>query len=107
MVVALTLRQWDNLCAATGMTADCEALGKRLGVDLRLEGERFKARHAITTCSALVCRARCCGLRRGLHPARRDLERIPELPCGRRAGSGPFDREPALCHDRSTGIGRY
>jgi 2-methylfumaryl-CoA isomerase len=48
MVVALTLRQWDNLCAATGLKADCDALGQRLGVDLRLEGERFKARHAIT-----------------------------------------------------------
>ncbi len=48
MVVALTLRQWDNLCAATQSKAACEELGRNLGVDLRLEGERFKARHAIT-----------------------------------------------------------
>ena len=48
MVVALTLRQWDNLCTVTGSRAACEDLGKRLGVDLRREGERFKARHAIT-----------------------------------------------------------
>lgn len=48
MVVALTLRQWDNLCAATESRAACEDLARRLGVDLRLEGERFRARHAIT-----------------------------------------------------------
>jgi 2-methylfumaryl-CoA isomerase len=48
MVVALTLRQWDNLCAATQSKAACEELAGRLGVDLRREGERFKARHAIT-----------------------------------------------------------
>jgi 2-methylfumaryl-CoA isomerase len=48
MVVALTLRQWDNLCEATETKDACAELGRRLGADLRREGERFKARSEIT-----------------------------------------------------------
>ena len=48
MVVALTLRQWDNLCEATQSAVAFAELGQRLGTDLRLEGERFKARSEIT-----------------------------------------------------------
>ena len=48
IVVALTIRQWDNLKAATHTQAAFDALTAKLGVNLSLEGERFKHRHAIT-----------------------------------------------------------
>lgn len=48
MVVGLTARQWTGLLAATGMQAEMEALGQRLGLRLSLEGDRFKARKEIT-----------------------------------------------------------
>ena len=48
IVVALTLRQWHNLKAATGTEAALAALAWRLGVDLDQEGARFQHRQAIT-----------------------------------------------------------
>ncbi|RYF53647.1 MAG: hypothetical protein EOO27_25660 [Comamonadaceae bacterium] len=48
MVVGLTARQWKTLVDATGSAADIDALARRLGVDLQREGERFKARDAIS-----------------------------------------------------------
>ncbi|WP_375459353.1 CoA transferase [uncultured Enterovirga sp.] len=48
IVVALTLRQWDNLKAATGTEAALAALAERLGADLTREGVRFEHRRAIT-----------------------------------------------------------
>ena len=48
MVVALTARQWSGLRAATGLGDEIDRLGQRLGLDLELEGERFKARKEIT-----------------------------------------------------------
>lgn len=47
MAVALTLKQWRSLCAATGVNDQIRSLGKRLGVDLDLEGARFNAREEI------------------------------------------------------------
>ncbi len=44
MVVALTRRQWQNLCKATGLGPEFEAVGARLGLDLAEEGNRFRAR---------------------------------------------------------------
>jgi 2-methylfumaryl-CoA isomerase len=47
MIVALTLRQWQNLVEATGLGdafATCEQM---MGVDLRKEGDRFAAREVI------------------------------------------------------------
>jgi 2-methylfumaryl-CoA isomerase len=44
MVVGLTRRQWQNLGRATGLTAEFEATGQRLGLDLSEEGNRFRAR---------------------------------------------------------------
>jgi 2-methylfumaryl-CoA isomerase len=44
MVVALTRRQWQNLCKATGLGPQFEAVGARLGLDLTEEGSRFRAR---------------------------------------------------------------
>ena len=48
MVVGLTRRQWDGLCASTGLKAEFDALGQRLGLNLNQEGDRFKARQEIT-----------------------------------------------------------
>ena len=48
IVVALTIRQWDDLRAATHTQAAFDELTAKLGVRLSLEGERFKHRHAIT-----------------------------------------------------------
>lgn len=47
MVVGLTLKQWRALCAATGIGEQVRALGARLGIDLDLEGERFRAREEL------------------------------------------------------------
>lgn len=47
MVIGLTERQWKGILKATGSTAEMEALGVRLGVDLSQEGARFEARDAI------------------------------------------------------------
>ncbi|HIG40450.1 MAG: CoA transferase [bacterium] len=44
MLVGLTLRQWQGITRSTGITEKVEQLGFELGVDLKLEGERFKAR---------------------------------------------------------------
>lgn len=48
MVVGLTQRQWDGLCKSTGLQAELNALGEKLGLNLRQEGNRFKARKEIT-----------------------------------------------------------
>lgn len=48
MLVGLTRRQWDGVCKVTGLKAEFDALGSRLGLDLNQEGNRFKAREEIT-----------------------------------------------------------
>lgn len=48
MVIGLTGRQWAGLVKATGTGEAMAALAARLGVDLSQEGERFRARAAIT-----------------------------------------------------------
>ncbi|MBI1238299.1 MAG: 2-methylfumaryl-CoA isomerase [Alphaproteobacteria bacterium] len=48
IVVALTVRQWDNLRAATHTQLAFDELAAKLGVKLSLEGERYKHRNAIT-----------------------------------------------------------
>ena len=47
MVVALTLRQWQNLVKATGLAEAFTNCEKMLGVDLSKEGDRFVAREVI------------------------------------------------------------
>ena len=49
MVVAISYRQWVNLAEATRIADHLPAIEKALGVDLRLEGDRFKARDAIAS----------------------------------------------------------
>ena len=48
MVVGLTKTQWTNLRNATGLGEEFDALGRRLGLDLNLEGNRFRARRQIS-----------------------------------------------------------
>jgi 2-methylfumaryl-CoA isomerase len=47
MVVALTLRQWRAVSAATGLAGQFTALADRLGLDLDQEGNRYAARREI------------------------------------------------------------
>ncbi len=47
MVVGLTDQQWSRLCKATGFTAEFNALGGRLGLNMTDEGDRFRARREI------------------------------------------------------------
>lgn len=58
MVVALTLRQWTGLLAATGLEEPIEAATRRPGLDLAREGDRFRARKEITAVLAPWFRAR-------------------------------------------------
>ncbi len=48
MVVALTGAQWEGLRQATGLAEELDALGKRLGLDLSQEGNRYRARRELT-----------------------------------------------------------
>ena len=48
MVVGLTRRQWEGLCKITGLQAEFDALGEKLGLNLNREGDRFEARAEIT-----------------------------------------------------------
>jgi 2-methylfumaryl-CoA isomerase len=47
MVVAISLRQWQSLADATGITPHLPSIEAALGVDLSQEGDRFEARDAI------------------------------------------------------------
>jgi 2-methylfumaryl-CoA isomerase len=47
MVVAISLKQWQSLADATGITPHLPSIEAALGVDLRQEGDRFAARDAI------------------------------------------------------------
>ncbi|MGE3296511.1 MAG: CoA transferase [Porticoccaceae bacterium] len=48
MIVGLTGNQWSAIRKATGLGDALDQLGTRLGLDLRAEGNRFRAREAIT-----------------------------------------------------------
>ncbi len=47
MVVALTARQWSSLVKATGLAAEFNADAAAVGLDFRLERDRFRGREAI------------------------------------------------------------
>jgi 2-methylfumaryl-CoA isomerase len=47
MVVGLTGKQWRSLCDALDIGPAVDALGLRLGLDLRREGDRFRARREL------------------------------------------------------------
>jgi 2-methylfumaryl-CoA isomerase len=47
MIVALTLRQWQNLVSATGLRESFDAIARLMDVDLDEEGGRFAAREVL------------------------------------------------------------
>jgi 2-methylfumaryl-CoA isomerase len=47
MVVGLTSLQWRCLCQATGLEEEFNAVGARLGLNMKDEGDRFRARREI------------------------------------------------------------
>jgi 2-methylfumaryl-CoA isomerase len=47
MVVGLTDLQWRSICKATGLGDAFDALGARLGLNMKDEGDRFRARREI------------------------------------------------------------
>ncbi|MXY75106.1 MAG: 2-methylfumaryl-CoA isomerase [Acidimicrobiia bacterium] len=49
MVVVITDRQWDDLVEATGSREQMRRVERRMGLDLRKEGDRFGARDEIST----------------------------------------------------------
>jgi 2-methylfumaryl-CoA isomerase len=51
MLVGLTLRQWQGITRATGTDGQVKELAEKLGVDLKLEGVRFRFRAEL---SALI-----------------------------------------------------
>jgi 2-methylfumaryl-CoA isomerase len=57
-IVAITQRQWQALGEATGLADKLAQLGPLLGVDLSREGDRFRAREAISGVLAPWFRAR-------------------------------------------------
>ena len=48
MIIGLTGRQWKSIREATGLGAEIDALAGQLGLDLREEGNRFRARAELT-----------------------------------------------------------
>ena len=52
MIVALTPRQWRSIVEATGLSAQLSSIGEAAGLDLNLEGDRFRAHQAI--CNTLA-----------------------------------------------------
>ncbi|MDE0189339.1 MAG: CoA transferase, partial [bacterium] len=49
MVVVITDRQWKDLVEATGSADEMRRIERRKGLDLRREGDRFRARDEIST----------------------------------------------------------
>ena len=61
MVVALTSTQWRNLYTATGLLAEFDALGAKMGIDLGTAGSRFRVRREIAKILAPWFHARMLG----------------------------------------------
>lgn len=49
MIVGLTLKQWQSIVAMTGIAEEVQKLEVALGVNLNLEGERFKLRQRLSS----------------------------------------------------------
>ena len=105
MVVALTGRQWSGLCTATGLQAEVDELGRRLGLDLGLEGNRFQARLELTALFAPWFAARRVeAVRRPVRPQRGHLVGVPLLRQGHGRGSRPVGAAPDV---PATGAARH
>lgn len=107
-VVAITRRQWQELCESTGVGEQMAMLEKLLGVDLGKEGERFDARESIS------------GVLRPWF-RHRTLEEISETFSGTRVCWGPYQtfrqmvesdprcstKNPLFSRIEQPGIGNY
>jgi 2-methylfumaryl-CoA isomerase len=58
MVVAISLRQWQSLVRATGIEVHLSGIEQAFNVNLRLEGDRFRARDALAALVAPFISAR-------------------------------------------------
>ncbi len=58
MIVAVTSRQWQSLCRATGLEAVMAEEGAKASLDFAREGDRFLGRETIATHLSLWCGAR-------------------------------------------------
>jgi 2-methylfumaryl-CoA isomerase len=58
MVVGLTAKMWRMLCEALAIQPEVDAVGARLGLDLGLEGNRFRARRELAAIVGPRIRAR-------------------------------------------------
>jgi 2-methylfumaryl-CoA isomerase len=85
MIVAISKRQWQGLCAATGLAEKFALIEPMLEVDLNDEGDRYRARHAI----AAVLEPWC---------ARYDLAEMAERFDAHGVCWGPFQRFNELAH---------
>ena len=80
-VVAITKRQWQALCKATGLPSRLALIEPLLGVDLSQEGDRFKARDAISAVLQPWFAERTLDeVRAGLRRDRRLLGAVSDLP---------------------------
>ena len=56
MLVAISKRQWQGLCEATGLAEKFALIEPMLDVNLNAEGDRYRARHAIAAVLEPWCR---------------------------------------------------
>ena len=86
-IVAITQRQWRALGEATGLSDKLAMIEPLLDVDLSREGDRFKAREAISAVLALVPRTHARGGSEDPRRHGRLLGSLSDLPAN--GGRGP------------------
>ena len=105
MIVAISKRQWQGLCEATGLGEKFALIEPMLDVDLNDEGDRYRARHAIAAVLEPWCAARDlaeiadCFDAHGVCWGR--FQRFTELL------AGPLCSAPLFEDVEQPGIGRY
>lgn len=108
IVVALTPRQWASLVTATGIADAVAAHERRLGIDLRSEGDRFRARREITALLAPWMAARPLAEIAAILDRHEVLwgpyQTVKELVA---ADARCSQRNPMLAEVDQPGIGRY
>jgi 2-methylfumaryl-CoA isomerase len=107
MVIGLTDRQWRNLVKVTGTAEAMDALAGALGLDLSEEGNRYRARHAITEALAPWFAARRVAEFASLRQGRRHLVGVPQ-PAPRRAEDPDLSEDnPMFRTLEQPGLGAY
>lgn len=102
MIVALTVRQWRNLVAATGLDESFDAIARLIDVDLDEDGGRFTARELLgATLKLWVLLHTLEELRGHLRPARRVVGALPDVHGVGRARPTLLDDEPDVRRGRA------